>query len=102
MFWLRRDIPGDREHLNVQLELLQGAAFRWKPGLRALFLAASFEMECRLWGLVESEGNTWIQIHLPREACFYPGQRFILRSTNPMITIGGGTSRILRRIVRDA
>ncbi len=77
--------------LNVQLELLPGAAFRWKPGLRALFLAASFEMECRLWGLVESEGTTWIQIQLPREACFYPGQPFILRSTNPMITIGGGT-----------
>ena len=77
--------------LNVQLELLSEAAFRWKPGLRALFLAASFEMECRLWGLVESEGTKWIQIQLPREACFYPGQPFILRSTNPMITIGGGT-----------
>ena len=36
---------------------LPGAAFRWKPGLRALFLAASFEMECRLWGLVRIGGD---------------------------------------------
>jgi selenocysteine-specific elongation factor len=78
-------------YLNVQLEQLAGAEFRWKPGLRAHFLAASFEMECRLWGLVQSESRTWVQIHLPREACFFPGQRFILRSTNPLITIGGGT-----------
>ena len=83
--------PWRSRALNVQLELLPEAAFRWKPGLRALFLAASFEMECRLWGLVESEGTNWIQIQLPREACFYSGQPFILRSTNPMITIGGGT-----------
>jgi selenocysteine-specific elongation factor len=76
--------------LNVQLQILKGAPFCWKPGLRAHFLAASFEMECRLWGLVESEEKTWIQIQLPREACFYPGQRFILRSTNPLVTIGGG------------
>jgi selenocysteine-specific elongation factor len=78
-------------YLNVQLELLSGTAFRWKPGLRSLFLAASFETECRLWGMVHSDNTTWCQIHLPDEACFYPGQRFILRSTNPLITIGGGT-----------
>jgi selenocysteine-specific elongation factor len=78
-------------YLNVQLTLLPGAELRWKPGLRAHFLAASFEMECRLWGLVQSDAATWVQIHLPREACFYPGQRFILRSTNPLATIGGGT-----------
>jgi selenocysteine-specific elongation factor len=83
--------PWRSRRLNVQLELLHGAAFRWKPGVRVHFLAASFEMECRLWGLVQSAAQTWAQIHLPGEACFFPGQRFILRSTNPLITIGGGT-----------
>src|SRR5215204_983621 len=33
----------------------------------------------------------WVQIQLSREACFYAGQKFILRSTNPLLTIGGGT-----------
>jgi len=83
--------PFRSQRLNVQVEFLQEAAFRWKPGLRAHFLAASFEMECRLWGLVEANGRTWMQIQLPREACFHPRQRFILRSTNPLTTIGGGT-----------
>jgi selenocysteine-specific elongation factor len=83
--------PWRSRHLNVQVELLAGTAFRWKPGLRALFLAASFETECRLWGMVQSDEATWCQVHLPHEACFYPGQRFVLRSTNPLITIGGGT-----------
>ena len=85
------EYPWRSRHLNVRLDLLPEAAFRWKPGVRAHFLAASFEMECRLWGFVQSESNTWVQIHLPREACFYPGQRFILRSTNPLTTIGGGS-----------
>jgi len=83
--------PCRSRYLNAQLQLLKGAALRWKPGLRAHFLAASFEMECRLWGLVESTDHFWVQIQLPREACFFAGQRFILRSTNPLITIGGGT-----------
>ena len=85
------DYPCRSRYLNVTLDLLKESGFRWKPGLRAHFLAASFEMECRLWGLVQSGANTWVQIHLPEEACFFPGQRFILRSTNPLITVGGGT-----------
>jgi selenocysteine-specific elongation factor len=85
------EYPARSRYLNVTLELLKDSAFRWKPGLRAHFLAASFEMECRLWGLVQSGTNTWVQIHLPREGCFFRGQRFILRSTNPLRTIGGGT-----------
>jgi selenocysteine-specific elongation factor len=85
------DYPYRSRRLNAQIQLLKDAPFAWKPGLRAHFLAASFEMECRLWGLVSSDSHTWVQIHLPREACFHPGQRFILRSTNPLITIGGGT-----------
>jgi selenocysteine-specific elongation factor len=86
--------PGYRfrsRYINATIDLLGASTFRWKPGLRMHFLAASFEMECRLWGLVRADGATWVQIHLPQEACFYPGQRFILRSTNPLITVGGGT-----------
>ena len=83
--------PFRSRYLNVTLDVLKESGFRWKPGLRAHFLAASFETECRMWGLVQSGTNTWVQIHLPEEACFYPGQRFILRSTNPLITVGGGT-----------
>jgi selenocysteine-specific elongation factor len=78
-------------HINATIDLVSGSTFRWKPGLRMHFLAASFEMECRLWGFVQSGSRTWVQIHLPQEACFYPGQRFILRSTNPLLTVGGGT-----------
>jgi selenocysteine-specific elongation factor len=83
--------PCRSRYLNVTLDLLNGAVFRWKPGLRAHFLAGSFETECRLWGLVQSDTGTWAQIHLPEESCFYSGQRFILRSTNPLVTVGGGT-----------
>ena len=85
------DYPCRSRSMNVTLDLLKGSSFSWKPGLRAHFLAGSFESECRLWGLVQSDGNTWAQVHLPSEACFYRGQRFILRSTNPLITVGGGT-----------
>ena len=83
--------PCRSRYLNVTLDLLKSPVFRWKPGLRAHFLAGSFESECRLWGLVESDTGTWAQIHLPEESCFYFGQRFILRSTNPLVTVGGGT-----------
>jgi selenocysteine-specific elongation factor len=85
------DYPYRTRRINAKLTLLPKTTFRWKPGLRALFLAGSFEMECRLWGFLESGGSVWVQIHLPREACFYPGQHFVLRSTNPLTTIGGGT-----------
>jgi selenocysteine-specific elongation factor len=84
------DYPYRSRSVNVELELLNGSTFRWKPGLRAHFLAASFEMECRIWGLVRSNGKIRAQLQLPQEACFYPDQRFILRSTNPLKTIGGG------------
>jgi len=83
--------PFRARRFNVELKLLDGAPFRWKSGLRALFLAGSFEMECRLWGLTERGGRRWVQVELPTEVCFYAGQRFILRSTNPLTTIGGGT-----------
>lgn len=85
------DYPYRSDRINVELRLLEGKAFRLKHGLRALFLAASYEMECRLWGFAESSRGLWVQVQLPRETCFYPGQRFILRSTNPLATVGGGT-----------
>jgi len=85
------DYPFRSQRINVTLEVLKDSLFRWKPGLRVHFLAGSLEMECRLWGLVHTDESTWAQVHLPEEGCFYHGQRFILRSTNPLITIGGGT-----------
>jgi selenocysteine-specific elongation factor len=83
--------PFRSDRINVDLQILPDTLFRIKHGMRALFLAASYEMECRLWGVVESRGRTFVQIQLPRETCFYSGQRFILRSTNPLTTVGGGT-----------
>jgi len=83
--------PYRSDRVNVVLNLLADKSFRLKHGTQALFLAASWEMECRLWGRVDSEGRTFVQVQLPRETCFYPGQRFILRSTNPLTTVGGGT-----------
>ena len=85
------DYPFRSDRLNAQLHLLGNRTFRMKHGVRALFLAASYEMECRLWGFVGSGDRAWVQVQLPQETCFYRGQRFILRSTNPLATIGGGT-----------
>jgi selenocysteine-specific elongation factor len=83
--------PFRSNRVNAELELLPDRSFKPRHGTRALFLAASYEMECRLWGIREVAGRRWAQIQLPRESCFYPGQRFILRSTNPLATVGGGT-----------
>ena len=85
------EYPCRSRFLNVTLDLLKGSPFSWKPGQRAHFLTGASEMECRLWGLVHADTTAWVQVHLPREACFYRGQRFILRSTNPLVTVGGGT-----------
>lgn len=84
------DYPFHSSRINAELRLLSGRTFKIKHGTRALFLAASYEMECRLWGAREVDGRRWVQIQLPRETCFYPGQRFVLRSTNPLDTVGGG------------
>jgi selenocysteine-specific elongation factor len=82
--------PYTGRFLNVRLSLVEGASFEWKHGLRMLFYIGAAEMECRLWGLVREEEAAWAQVELPREAHFFPGQRFILRNTNPLVTIGGG------------
>ncbi|HEV2733511.1 MAG TPA: SelB C-terminal domain-containing protein, partial [Longimicrobiaceae bacterium] len=77
--------------LNVRLRWVEGAPREWKHGTRLLFYAGCSETECRLWG-VEPEGEGgWAQVELPAEACFFPGQRFILRATSPLATVGGGT-----------
>lgn len=89
------DYPYRTDRLNAELRLLPGKTFRLKHGVRALFLAASYEMECRLWGTRESGGRLWTQVQLPQETCFYPDERFVLRSTNPLATIGGGLVRDL-------
>jgi selenocysteine-specific elongation factor len=84
------DHPYTGRFLNVRLRWVEGAPLEWKHGVRLLFYAGCTEMECRLWG-VEREGNaTWAQVELREEAPFFPGQRFILRNTNPLTTIGGG------------
>jgi selenocysteine-specific elongation factor len=89
------DYPYRSDRLNAELRLLPGKTFRLKHGVRALFLAASYEMECRLWGARESGGRLWAQVQLPQETCFYPEERFVLRSTNPLATVGGGIVRDL-------
>lgn len=84
------DYPYAGRFLNVRLHRAEGAPFEWKHGLRLLFYAGAAELECRLWGWVEEGETAWAQVELPMEAHFFPGQRFILRNTNPRVTIGGG------------
>lgn len=76
--------------LNARLHWVEEASREWKPGVRALFHAGAAETQCRLWDLVREGEVAWGQVELPSEMRFFPGQRFILRSTNPLVTIGGG------------
>ncbi len=82
--------PYTGRFLNVRLHWAEGVALEWKHGLRMLFHAGSTETECRLWGLEREGEAAWAQVELPSDGCFFPGQRFILRGTNPLVTIGGG------------
>jgi selenocysteine-specific elongation factor len=82
--------PYRSRFINVGLRWVEGAPAEWKHGLRLLFYAGCTETECRLWGVVREGESSWAQVELPAEMCFFPGQRFILRSTNPLVTIGGG------------
>lgn len=84
------DHPYTGRFLNVRLDLVDGAPLEWKHGLRVLFHAGATETECRLWGLVRGAEVLWAQVELPREMHFFPRQRFILRGTNPRVTVGGG------------
>ncbi|HEV2147340.1 MAG TPA: selenocysteine-specific translation elongation factor [Longimicrobiaceae bacterium] len=77
--------------LNVRLRWVEGAPREWKHGARLLFYAGCSETECRLWGVERDGEGGWGQVELPREACFFPGQHFILRGTTPLATVGGGT-----------
>ena len=84
------DYPYTSRFLNVGLHGMDDNAPKWKHGLRLLFYAGCTETECRLWGLAQEGDAVWAQVELPKEAPFFPGQRFILRNTNPLLTIGGG------------
>lgn len=79
--------PYTGRFLNVRIRWVEGAPAEWKHGARLHFHAGCTEAECRLWGL-EREG--WAQLELREEAPFFPGQRFILRGTSPLATVGGG------------
>jgi selenocysteine-specific elongation factor len=87
---LAPDYPYTGRFLNVRLHGMEDAALKWKHGLRLLFYAGCTETECRLWGLVREGDAVWAQVELLVDAPFFPGQRFILRNTNPLVTIGGG------------
>lgn len=84
------DYPYASRFLNVRLQRLSSAPSEWKHGLRLLFYAGSLEAECRVWGVTHEGGASWAQIELPEPASFFLGQRFILRNTSPLATIGGG------------
>lgn len=84
------DYPYTGRFLNVRLHLVEGAPAEWKHGLRVLFHAGAVETEARLWGVVREGEAAWAQVELPREMHFFPGQRFIIRSTTPLVTVGGG------------
>lgn len=85
-----RDYPYTARFFNVRVEPVHGATLEWKHGLRMLFHAGATETECRVWGLVDEGEALWAQVELPREMDFFPRQRFILRGTNPRVTVGGG------------
>lgn len=82
--------PHTARFLNVRLHMVDGAPAEWKHGVRVLFHAGATETEARLWGVVADSDASWAQVELPREMHFFPGQRFILRGTNPLVTVGGG------------
>jgi selenocysteine-specific elongation factor len=84
------EYPYVARFINVRLRFIDGVPFEWKHGLRVLFHVGAAEMESRLWGVAGEDGMTWAQVELPRELPFFAGQRFILRSTNPLATLGGG------------
>jgi selenocysteine-specific elongation factor len=82
--------PYRARRLNVRVRWTPDAPHAWKHGAPLLFHAGCLEMECRLWGATDDGGATYAQLELSEEACFHPGQRFILRGATPLATVGGG------------
>ncbi|AHG93476.1 selenocysteine-specific translation elongation factor (plasmid) [Gemmatirosa kalamazoonensis] len=82
--------PYRARRVNARLRWTPDAPRAWKHGAPLLFHAGCLEVECRLWGTEEADGASWAQLELSREACFFPGQRFILRGGTPLATVGGG------------
>ena len=84
------DYPYRGRVLNARLRWTSDAPLEWKHGARLLFHAGCEEAECRVWNVTHDGDASWAQLELPREAVFFPGQRFILRGGNPVATVGGG------------
>jgi len=83
--------PHAGRFVNVRLRWVPGAPAEWRHGARLLFYTGCSEAECRLWGVArDGDDEIWAQVELPRTAPFFPGQRFLLRGTSPLATVGGG------------
>lgn len=82
--------PYTGRFLNVRLRWVEGVPTEWKHGVRLHFHAGCTDAECRLWGVLREDDGWWAQVELREAAPFFPGQRFILRGTNPLVTVGGG------------
>ncbi|GJG85489.1 hypothetical protein tb265_06700 [Gemmatimonadetes bacterium T265] len=84
------DHPYRGRVLNARLRWTPEAPRAWKHGARLLFHAGCLEVECRVWDVAGDGDASWAQLELPREAVFFPGQRFLLRGGSPLATVGGG------------
>jgi selenocysteine-specific elongation factor len=80
--------------IDVQLELLPGAP-KLKHRAQVHFHSGSFEAmaEVALLGRAEllPGDRTFAQLKLHESVLVLPGDRFIIRQSSPLITIGGGT-----------
>lgn len=76
--------------MNARMRWVDGVKFRWKHGLQLLLHTGTQETACRTWASATSKSPDFLQLELPNTIPCYPGQRFILRSTNPRITVAGG------------
>ena len=76
--------------VNVRLRWTPNAPTVWAHGARLRFHAGSADVECRLWDVAPEGDAVWAQVELPGEFAFFAGQRFILRGTGPLATVGGG------------
>jgi len=80
--------------IDVKLELLP-AARRLKNRAQVHFHAGSFEAmaEVALFGTSElpAGSSAFAQLKLQHSVLVLPGDRFIIRQSSPLVTIGGGT-----------
>jgi selenocysteine-specific elongation factor len=79
--------------VDVKLQLLPSAR-RLKNRAQVHFHSGSFETmaEVALFGQSElSSGDSFAQFKLKQSVLLLPGDRFIIRQSSPLVTIGGGT-----------